>query len=176
MIPTDNTLSTNQCLSPPPPRPFGIMTIAVMLLVPVLGDAGNGHDPEFTPPANEHLVIAAAIVSAAPCFFMGGDGARKKARTGAASRDVRSLTSGPGPVQQCPVRLAAAVPAQQHGCVSPRPRVTERSVEMSLPPAAASLPPRIHCRIDMLEGWCGDGGCVPPSTFPPLPTSAPCRL
>ena len=74
-------LSTNQHLSPPDPdimRPFGIMIITAMLLVPVWGDAGNGHDPEFTPPANEHLVTAAAIVAAAPCVFMSGGGERKR--------------------------------------------------------------------------------------------------
>jgi len=49
------------------------MITAAMLLVPVLGDAGNGHDPEFTLPTNGHLVVI-AIVSAAPYFFMGGGG------------------------------------------------------------------------------------------------------
>ena len=70
----------NACLPPDPDimRPFGIMIITAMLLVPVWGDAGNGHDPEFTPPANDHLVIAAAIVAAAPCVFMSGGGERKR--------------------------------------------------------------------------------------------------
>ena len=70
----------NTCPPPDPDimRPFGIMIITAMLLVPVRGDAGNGHDPEFTPPANKHLVIAAAIVAAAPCVFMSGGGERKR--------------------------------------------------------------------------------------------------
>ena len=59
--------------------------------------------------------------------------------------------SGAGAAQQCPVRLAVTVPAQQHGCMSLRPR-------RAAPPPS---PPHLSCRCDLgFWGRCTEEPCV----------------
>ena len=54
------------------------MLVLALLFVPVMADAGNPREAEFSPPANEGVTIAAAAAGLAGWLYVANPGKRRR--------------------------------------------------------------------------------------------------